>query len=255
MPITVEQLQNQLAALGCQLHVQSTVDSTHAWALRTHIEDGNSAAFIAQEQTAGRGRRGKTWCSPHSGNLYLSVARHFPRDTALSGLSLVTGLSVIAALHGLGAPHLDLKWPNDVLHMNCKIGGILIESQTHNPQTTRVVVGIGINIRMPEDSPIDQAWTDLTRLMPDNCPDALSVAGPLITNLLEDMQTFAASGLKPFAQRWSAHDVLMNQPVAVQGETLIHGIARGIDHDGALRVDTPTGQIRCVSGEVSIRAR
>ena len=147
------------------LWIHETIDSTNAEALRL-IARGESAPFLvlAEQQTAGRGRRGRQWVSPFAENLYYSlVLRVEGGMRQLEGLSLVVGLAVMRTLQVFGLDAAGLKWPNDVLVGERKIAGILLELVGDPADVCHVVLGIGINVNMQSNDRVDQQWTSMKR--------------------------------------------------------------------------------------------
>ena len=116
--------------------------------------------IVAEQQTAGRGRRGRAWVSPGE-NLYYSLAITVGGARELEGLSLVVGLAVLRALESLGVRDAGLKWPNDLLQGGKKIAGILLELSGDPADLCHVVIGIGINVNMKTVTDIGQPWTSL----------------------------------------------------------------------------------------------
>ena len=158
-------LQDESLAGG--LHLFDSIDSTNNWAL-AQCKQGRNIPFacIADQQSEGRGRRGRQWLSPPHANIYLSLAWRFELPlNRLSALSLIQGVAVIKALNKVGITTARLKWPNDVLINGNKIAGILIETATVTNETCDTVIGIGLNYRMPEHvtQQFDMHWTDLSR--------------------------------------------------------------------------------------------
>lgn len=240
---------NRLAAL----EVLASVDSTNTRLLNA-AERGRASGSVclAETQTAGRGRRGRGWTSPPGGNLYLSLLWRFPATAPLDGLSIATGIATARALRTLGASDVRLKWPNDVYHDQRKLGGILLESATGLERV--VVAGIGLNVAMPDaaHSAIDQPWTDLATVL-GQPPSRNRLAALLLDRLLPLHADWPAA-LPSLARDWAEFDLLLGRPVQLlSGERRLHGIARGINDTGALRLATPTGMQRIDSGEVSLR--
>ncbi|MEZ5448457.1 MAG: biotin--[acetyl-CoA-carboxylase] ligase [Thiolinea sp.] len=137
--------------------------STNSWLLEQ--SDACGQVCLAEQQTAGRGRRGRVWQSPDSANIYLSLRWCFPQVPPHYGwLGLETGVAVARALADYGLQGHALKWPNDVYHAGRKLGGILL--QTANP-LQQVVIGIGLNTGMQAAlaGGIDQPWCDLGELL------------------------------------------------------------------------------------------
>lgn len=243
------------------LDVAWSIDSTNSALLREQTPRHGAAILLAERQTAGRGRRGRAWTSPLASNLYVSVARYFSGGLArLGGLSLVAGVALAEALHALGYADTRLKWPNDVLVCARKLGGILVEGGGEHAGPVRAVIGIGLNVRMPQagaviDQPdIDQPWIDLAaRDAPLPSRNALATA--VLSHLLPAFETFDRDGLAPFLPRYAAHDGLAGRNVTVQAGDGDHvGQALGIAADGALRVGLADGERVFHSGDVSVRA-
>jgi BirA family biotin operon repressor/biotin-[acetyl-CoA-carboxylase] ligase len=239
------------------LYVLPSVSSTNEW-LMLRSEAGLAAGSIclAEHQSAGRGRRGRTWQSPFAANIYLSAVWEFELDASrLGGLSLAIGVAVARAVAQCGCPDIGLKWPNDLVWGSRKLGGILLEVAGEMSALTRVVVGVGLNVRMPVGvgGDIDQPWVDLQRasgaLVSRN-----RVATVLINELLPTLELFAKAGFAPFAADWAARDVTRGKQVllrSARAET--SGIALGVDAGGALLLDVGGGIERFHGGEVSLR--
>ena len=217
-------------------------------------------ALLAEYQTAGRGRRGRTWVAPPGGSICLSFSWMFaevPRD--LGALGLVIGVCAMEALRDLGVVGIGLKWPNDLLVENRKLGGILIELRAESSGPACVVIGIGLNVALGA-ALLEQI--SATGLAPIDLVSAglkggrrNEVAAGLISSFVRGLLDFERAGLKPFVQRWMDVDALRGKPIAVAGaDVTTKGIARGIDLDGALLVETPQGLLKFISGDVSVRA-
>ena len=240
------------------LEIAWSLDSTNSELLRRETPAHGVAALIAERQTGGRGRRGKTWASPLAAHLYLSLSRQFSGGLArLGGLSLVAGVATAEALHESGYADVRLKWPNDLVVEGRKLGGLLVEGGGEHAGPVRAVIGLGLNVRMPEAmaATLDQPWTDLVRLM-DPPPSRNALAARLLTHLLPALDRFDAEGLAPFLASYARFDALTGREVVVHlaGESQT-GIATGIAEDGALRVRVG-GKERVVhAGEISVRAQ
>jgi BirA family biotin operon repressor/biotin-[acetyl-CoA-carboxylase] ligase len=239
------------------LQVDFETDSTQARALAAPPPAQGCAVFLAERQTAGRGRRGRSWASPLAAHLYVSVARRFAGGFAsLGGLSLAVGVAVAEALRSAGVEQVALKWPNDLVVADRKLGGILIDLRGEAQGPCEAVIGIGLNWRMPAAAArgIDQPWCDLATLAPGAWPDRNALAVHVLDALLPALARFEHDGLAPFAARWRALDALAGRPVRVlDGERRHEGTALGIDATGALRVRHADGERCWHSGEVSVR--
>ena len=247
-----------------RLEVAWTIDSTNSELLRRRgAEAGDTEILLAERQTGGRGRRGRVWASPLAAHLYLSLARSFGGGLArLGGLSLVAGVAVAEALGSLGFDDVRLKWPNDIVTIGPdglrKLGGLLIEGGGEHAGPARAVIGLGLNVRMPEAfaREIDQPWCDLDALSGSRAlPPRNEVAAAVLAHLLPALDRFDEEGLAPFLPRYAALDALSGEPVAVHSPAAVqHGIALGVAEDGALRLRLDDGREQFVhAGEVSVR--
>jgi BirA family transcriptional regulator, biotin operon repressor / biotin---[acetyl-CoA-carboxylase] ligase len=245
------------------LEIVDTIDSTNSALLRRRTPVNGIVALFAERQTGGRGRHGRVWSSPPGGNLYLSLARCFEGSSVarLAGLSLAIGVAVAEALHALGADAVRVKWPNDLVagehdHL-AKLGGVLTEGGLQDG-LPRAVVGLGLNLRMPEDIAvaIDQPWTDLRALLGASLPPRRVVASEVLMSLIEALDRFDAEGLAAFLPRFAALDALRDAPLTATIDGVAHaGIAAGIAADGALRLRTEAGELLLRAGEVGLRPR
>lgn len=248
------------------LEVAWSIDSTNSELLRRRAPEGGGAEILlAERQTGGRGRRGRVWASPLAAHLYLSLARGFGGGLArLGGLSLVAGVAVAEALKTLGFDGVRLKWPNDVVVVAPdglrKLGGLLIEGSGEHAGPARAVIGLGLNVRMPDAvaRDIDQPWCDLAGLSVQASralPDRNTIAATVLAHLLPALDVFDADGLAPFLSRYAALDALAGQAVVLHSpNTTQSGTALGLAEDGALRLRFDDGREQHVhAGEVSVR--
>lgn len=248
------------AAAGvAPVHVHWALDSTQNELARGLPELPDLTVVLAEQQSLGRGRRGRDWCSPPGSGIWLSCLKHFAGGPAtLSGLSVAVGVCVARALEDIGVAGLRLKWPNDVVAATGKLAGILIEigGEYDGPSVARV--GVGLNVRLPEAvrTGLAQPATDLAALCDGVPPDRNRLAARLVERLRAGLLRFAADGLAPFAEDYARLDALAGQPLVVRGpQGTWSGVGRGIDSSGALRVEAG-GRITAVhSGEVSVRLR
>ena len=233
-----------------------SLDSTNSELLRRETPASGIAVLVAERQTGGRGRRGKAWASPLAAHVYLSVSRQFSGGLArLGGLSLVAGVAAAEALHECGYPGVRLKWPNDLLVDDRKLGGLLVEGGGEHAGPVRAVIGLGINVRMPGAvaASIDQPWIDLAGLQ-DQAPSRNRVVAMLLAHLAPALDQFDAEGLAPFLVRYARFDALVGREVAIHlGAAVQSGTALGIAEDGALRVSVGGGERVFHAGEVSVR--
>lgn len=236
--------------------VLQSVDSTNAWLMRQDATHA-TAACLAEHQSAGRGRRGRQWCSPFGSNVYLSLRCRFEEGMGrLAGLSLAVAVAALRALRDAGLDEIALKWPNDVYWRGRKLGGILLEVAGESAGPCMVVMGVGLNVSMPTvaGKEIDQPWTDISSICDDVPRNRL--AGRLLYHLFDVVDVFRRSGLAAFDEEWRQADMLYGHSVILlQPEGEVRGIGRGIAPDGSLLLDVD-GELQCHSyGEASVRLR
>lgn len=246
-------------ALLTRLEILDTIDSTNAEALRWAAQGGAAGAVCtAEQQTAGRGRRGRRWVSPYASSLYVSVLWNFNAGAAaLEGLSLAVGVAVARALRACQVPPVQLKWPNDVLCAGAKLGGILLEMSGDAAGHCSVVTGIGLNVAMPADAAadIDQAWTDVRTISGHVMPARSQLLAALLNELLPLLAGFEQRGFAPWRDEWQALDAFAGSPVVLtMGDGRLAGVARGVDGRGALQLETGSGVQLLFGGEISLRA-
>lgn len=252
----IEALPAPVRAGIASIEVAWSLDSTNSELLRRAAPEHGVAVLLAERQTAGRGRRGKTWASPLAAHLYLSLSRQFSGGLArLGGLSLVAGIAAVEALHACGHGGVGLKWPNDLVVQGRKLGGLLVEGGGEHAGPVRAVIGLGLNVRMPQATAagIDQPWIDLAALQP-GLPSRNTVAAAVLAHLVPALEQFDAEGLSPFLARYAAVDALAGQEVCVHlGAAIQAGTAVGVAEDGALRVRIGKDERLFHAGEVSVR--
>jgi BirA family biotin operon repressor/biotin-[acetyl-CoA-carboxylase] ligase len=213
--------------------------------------------LAAEEQTAGRGQRGRSWRSVPGAGATFSILRRMrcaPRE--LAGLSLAVGVAAARALHGLGATDVALKWPNDLLaragKADAKLGGILIETRIQGREIA-AVVGIGINCRPVRalGLRLRRGLTSLDDLV-QPAPARNAVIGAVAREVLAALQDFERAGLAAFAEAWRslhAHEGRRLRVRLADGRT-VSGIAAGIAPNGALRLRTRGGTRDVASGRI-----
>jgi len=237
------------------LSIESTVDSTNSALQRLPLAQQHATAILAEHQSAGRGRRGRQWHSPHGGNLYLSLGWKFEKSLEdLGCLPLVVALSAAQALTRAGLKEHKVKWPNDLLLGGHKLCGCLVEVQGGAQGPCHAVLGVGMNVHMPASEAaieIGQPWIDLQSHLPGCSRNGL--AALLLEELLVQLALFAGQGFEPFRKHWKKMDGLKGQVVSIHaGSSLLTGTVRGIDHRGALLLDTGNEVLSLHSGEVSL---
>ena len=249
-----EQIKSRITR-DLKLEVLWTVDSTNTYLMSKSKEQlSGYRVCLAEHQESGRGRRGRTWISPFGSNLYLSVARKFPKiGSDLSGLSLVVGMQVIKALKLNGVDDVGLKWPNDIILYQGKLAGILVEVGPPLEDNFYVVIGIGINTRLSKEDGlrIDQQHSTLEGLVDLSRND---LAGDIVENMIAGLERFVQYGFAPFAEEWNEYNLFSGKQVTVHlGDKTIQGIDAGIDESGNFQLQTDDGTRIFNAGEISLR--
>jgi BirA family biotin operon repressor/biotin-[acetyl-CoA-carboxylase] ligase len=239
------------------VQVHDDLDSTNSHLMREGRTGAPAGTLcLAERQTAGRGRRGRSWVSPFGTNLYLSLLWRFPLGPSqLGGLSLAAGTAVAAAVRAEGVEEVGLKWPNDLLWRRRKLGGLLVEVAGEAAGPSLVVVGVGINTRLgAAGAGIDQPWADLAEVLGEGGCERNRLAARVAAALATAMDRFAHEGLPPFLPEWTAFDRYRGEAVEVViGDQRITGLHAGITAEGGLRIETPDGPQTFQAGEVSLR--
>jgi len=242
-----------------KINIFQTIDSTNTYA--RELAEKNSVSglvILAEQQTGGRGRRGKSWVSPFAANIYLSIVWDFEQGAeALEGLSLAVGVAVRRALIAHGVQGVKLKWPNDIYVEQKKLGGILLEMIGDPAGHCSVVIGVGLNVSMPvsQASAIDQDWTDVATELQDKLPARNKLAAELISEILPLLGTFQEQGFAAYRDEWQAADAFYGQPAVISTpKQSTAGIVKGVGINGALRLELDSGNIESfIGGELSLR--
>jgi len=247
-----------------QLIVFDKIDSTNNWILTNSpqlISSNNRIliAVVAEYQSSGRGRQGRTWFCETGNCLTFSVLRHFKKKPSLlSGLSLVIGLAIIRTLKAFSIINIQLKWPNDILYEKKKLAGILIEIRVRPDGTTFAAIGIGVNFYLsdPLKQLINQEATDLFEITGYHL-DRNQVLGKLLTELKNMLDDFETYGFLYFRNEWIKSHAYEGCEVTLKlptGET-IDGAVDGIDDSGALKLITNSGIRTFNIGDISLRLK
>jgi len=229
-------------------------------------------ARIAHKQTAGKGRAGRTWLANPEDSICFSLAYPFKRTPAeLTGLSLLVGLAVISGIaqacelseDDLYHAGLRLKWPNDLLLNNTKLGGILIEGGLAKPsEPTWMIIGVGLNLKNAQSleaslqvgqkvGSIDQILDPSKKL-----PDTEYLWLKLLGSFENYFQSFDQKGFEFYQGQWDKWDAYPNQAVSIScaGKESTYGVAKGVDKTGALLLQQDNKMIAIHAGDVSLRA-
>lgn len=256
----LEALGTARSSIHLELHEQ--LESTNTTLMKqagTGVAHGTCVA--ATLQTQGRGRRGRTWHAGLGSSLTFSLLWRFDAGAAaLSGLSLAAGVALIRAFREMGLKNARLKWPNDVLveheGQHHKLAGMLIELQGDMEGPSAAVIGVGINLHLPDEvrGNIDQAAIGMQAVMDRNVsPNAL--LGAQLRHLSQVLGEFGQGGFGNVREEWLQYHAYHEKPVRLilpDGRE-IRGMAADVAEDGVLLVETPEGLQRFASGEISLR--
>ncbi|SFM25242.1 BirA family transcriptional regulator, biotin operon repressor / biotin-[acetyl-CoA-carboxylase] ligase [Ectothiorhodospira mobilis] len=240
-----------------QVHALEQVDSTSAWLDRARRQGMRGpVACCTDFQSAGRGRRGRQWRMPPCAGMALSLLwdiRHWPRPDA--SVTLAAGVALARALEDLGVRGLQLKWPNDLYLDGRKLGGILVEVRAGRDGPDALILGVGINLRLPAHMEVGQPHADLAGAGLDPLPSRSLLAATLIRALEGMLQSYPEPGFAAFLGEWNRRDATRDRPVALSGGDGCTGIARGVDEGGRLCLETDRGLLHIETGEIGLRSR
>ncbi|GHG08833.1 hypothetical protein GCM10017783_21760 [Deinococcus piscis] len=218
----------------------STQDTLRDWAADVHSPALHGAVVVAERQTAGRGRRGRTW-QTGTGNLVFSVLLRGPLPlSSLPTLPLAAGVAMQRAVGGG-----SLKWPNDLLDaQGRKLAGILLEAELRGEEARQAVLGIGINVtEAPQGAgTVDHLRPGVTR-------------AELLADVLAELEHWLAAPGPEVLDAWRAVSATLGQPVRFElpGQGHLEGVARDVDAQGSLLVALPDGRTVTVgAGDVEL---
>ncbi len=252
--IDLDYIENKLPSTRCKKF--EAIGSTNSEMLKaSHTEDINDLLYLAEYQHSGRGRHGRTWVSPYARNLSISYGLETDLPFASLGcLSLVIGLSVADSLRSIGLDMVKLKWPNDILVDDKKLGGILTELSDKG-SFRAVVVGLGLNIDISrkEQTKIDQPLVDCRGLgIKLSRSHLISI---IVTSMRSYLDKFLERGFKPMKEKYEEFLVYRDQVcrLQVRGRVVAEGIVRGVNDKGELEVYENEGLRSYNVGEISLR--
>ncbi len=255
----VERLDAATRSALHSLELFASTASTNAYLATSEAPPaGQLRVAIADEQTAGRGRQGREWVSPSGSGLYQSHAYTFTSTRSdLSALTLALGVAAIEALADCGHHGVGLKWPNDLVAEDGKLGGLLTETRV---DAAGVVVIAGIGINLSKDERIDVAdssrWAQRAVALADLPGPATSrnaLAAAMSNRMFSAFATYETLGFAAYKEAWSSADWLRGRRLRIESPaSVLEGIAAGVDDSGALRLDTAAGQVAVSSGVVNL---
>jgi BirA family biotin operon repressor/biotin-[acetyl-CoA-carboxylase] ligase len=245
-----------LSHAGVAVEVVTETGSTNADLLARAPRLAAPVLLVAEHQTAGRGRAGRSWLSSPGHSLTFSLAWKFGGGLhRLTGLPLAVGTALAETLGRLGQP-VQLKWPNDVLKDGDKLAGILVETAPAPDGAVWAVIGIGLNLAMPDE--LEQQIGRSVAAVPWlSRMDRDTLLAAILDGLAEALRQFERTGFAAFSARWNLLHGWQGQLVTIldRGEILHEGLAAGVDDAGRLLLDTDSGRIAIVAGDVSLRIK
>lgn len=242
-----------------RIDILDSAPSSNTVMLQRAAQGAPGGSVLALEwQGAGRGRLGRAWHAGLGNALTFSLLWRFDCGlSALSGLSLAAGVAVIRALRASGICEATLKWPNDVLGERGKLAGILIEAQGDMLGPCAVVIGIGLNLFLPQQvrQQIDQPISCLAE-MTDMPPERNHLFAVILRELHGVLGEFGTHGFAPLRAEWEQYHGSQDSPVQLLSPdgSSVSGIARGVAEDGMLLLETEQGMRRFNAGEISLRS-
>ena len=244
-----------ISAPGAEVRVLGRCASTNALLLAQRLR--RPVLLAADEQTAGRGRRGRRWHSAPGCGVLFSLGLPLQRAARdLGGLSIVAGVAAVRALRALGADDAALKWPNDLLARGAKLGGILVQTRAQGAGSA-AVIGIGVNYRNAAGlaARLRRGVAALEDCL-QPLPPRNAVIGALARDVLAAVHAFDTKGFEPFRSDWDALHAHAGQRLRVRlaNGRVLAGVAAGLAADGALQLRTRGGLRVVRSGSVT-RAR
>jgi len=241
---------------GFAIEVVAQTGSTNADLLARATQLAGPTLLAAEHQTAGRGRAGRSWLSAADGSLTFSLAWKFDGPLQrLAGLPLAVGVALAETLAALGL-QVRLKWPNDLLKDGDKLAGILIETQAAADGATWAVIGIGLNLRMPDELEARIGRTVAAAPWLAQM-DRNALMAALADGLADALRSFEHAGFGAFSARWNRLHAYQGDTVSIidRGALLYQGVAAGVDDSGRLLLDTAAGRIAVLAGDVSLRVK
>jgi BirA family biotin operon repressor/biotin-[acetyl-CoA-carboxylase] ligase len=261
VPLDETRIQSALAQHAADFSIQvfEQLDSTNTYLIQQAQLGASHASCVATEaQLAGRGRHGRAWQSSSGGSLTFSLLWRFDSPMRqLEGLSLAVGVALIRVLREMGLCEAKLKWPNDILHHFHKLGGVLIETGSEADNKSYAVIGIGINIQLPDAirDEIGQAVTDWVGIM-KTAIDRNELLADLLLHLSEVLKQFEKNGLASLRDEWLSYHAYQNKNVRLvwPNGAEEQGRVISIAENGALLLETSEGEKQFSVGEISLRA-
>ena len=259
LPLDFNSIRQQLTGqrLGTGLHYFSEIGSTNSYARRLAEQGAKEGELvIAESQTHGRGRLGRRWVSPPNVNLYISVVLRPKLPPARAPqITLMAAVALAETLRSFLPVPPTIKWPNDITLNGKKLAGILTEVNCGTESVEFVILGIGVNVNYPVDLMPEEIRQRATSVLIErqNKVSREDLLWRLIQDLDRCYGEIEENGFAPLAPRWEAYFGWRGQRLRIELlDQVVFGIARGIDHDGALLLEDDHGGLqRVIAGDVT----
>ncbi len=257
-----ESLPDDMQPRFSNVAIYAVCESTNEEVMAIGLPSVNTCnVALSEYQTGGRGRLGRSWSTGFAGGICLTVARRFAAAERVDPtLTLAVGVQLAGVLDRWLSQPVLLKWPNDLILDDGKLGGILVELSTLPGGDQIMRIGVGINCDLPTITPDSAGVASLPPASlasrARSALDRTQIAADLVAGIVRALDRHREEGFGAFQADWQDRDYLRHQPVQVfSDERVRHGLARGIDEHGALRVETDEGLLTLMSGEVRVRRR
>lgn len=244
--------------IGRQLFCYREVDSTNRLAYQLAEEGAlEGTTVVADSQSHGKGRLGRTWVSPPGVNLYCSIILRPPiQPTAASQLTFLSVVALARTIEQVTTLQPRIKWPNDVLVAERKVAGLLNELSAETDRVNFLILGIGVNLNMrPDEFPPDLRQPATSLAIETGCPILRSAfARTLLEELDKLYGTFLDDGYEPIREEWLRRSAMEGQTVLVTNPGYeLTGVVKGIDEYGALLVQKDDGEYeQILAGDVQL---
>lgn len=243
-----------------QIRRYEEIDSTNLEARRLISQGfGHGTVILAETQLAGRGRLGRTWVSAKGTGLWFSVILT-PKGgmQQASQYSFVMAVAVAEGIRAVTGLEAKVKWPNDIVLHGKKVCGILLELAAEPNQAVQLIAGIGINAnQQPDDFPEEvQAKATSLAIETGRELDRQALLDAVLRQITDNLALLERQGFDAIRERWLALSCVMGKKVQIlqHGDAILHGTAVGLAEDGALLVETKSGIVPILAGDVSLRA-
>jgi BirA family biotin operon repressor/biotin-[acetyl-CoA-carboxylase] ligase len=258
--IDADQVVRLLGNMSCSLRLEvlDQAESTNTIvSRRAALGESSGLCVLAEFQSAGRGRLGRSWHSGLGGALTFSLLWRFDRGAShLGGLSLAVSMGVLRGLRQVGIASAAVKWPNDIIVNFRKLAGILIETHGDMLGPSAAVIGIGLNYRLQDQvkERIDQPVVDIASVSGTPISRNLLFAA-VLKHVVEVLTDFERDGFAPFREEWQSAHAYHGRAVRIirSAEPVLNAVVDGVGDDGALHVKNGKQSIRLTSAEISLR--